>query len=350
MLSKPLALAAIAVGCIAAAGVGGFIATKTFNSPSVSSVSAPAPIEAAKAEPAVLESEAVVAPPLDVPSAADTTPAPAAAPRGAEAPVRTADRPRATSPKPAAKPSVPVRSDRQAAARRTEPEPMPAPAVEARSPSREVEPARNEPVREESVFAPMPTGPESRPVPVEPEKTFEELLVAADSVIGLQIENTLNSERARVEDDVEARVLRDVRVGGAVAIPAGSRMHGSVTVVEKGGKVRERARLGVRFHTLVLSDGSRVPIKTETIYREGESPKGESTAKIGGAAVGGAILGAILGGAKGAAIGGSVGAAGGTAAVMAGGRNAAELKAGSNVTVRLSDPVAITVERDRDQQ
>jgi outer membrane lipoprotein SlyB len=122
-------------------------------------------------------------------------------------------------------------------------------------------------------------------------------------------------------------------------------MEGVVTVAERGGKIRERARLAVRFHTLVLPDGTRVPVQTDTIYREGESPAAESSAKIGGAAVGGALLGAILGGGKGAAIGGSIGAASGTAVVMAGDRNAAVLPAGSSVTVRLHAPVTITVER-----
>jgi hypothetical protein len=164
-------------------------------------------------------------------------------------------------------------------------------------------------------------------------------------VVGLQIENNVTSETARIEDRVDARVTRDVRAGGLVAIPAGTRVQGSVTMVERGGKVKERARLGVRFHTLVMADGTRVPIQTETILREGESPAGESAAKIGGAAVGGAIIGAILGGGKGAAIGGSVGAAGGTTAVMAGGRNPATLNAGSTVTARLSAPATVTVEK-----
>lgn len=178
-----------------------------------------------------------------------------------------------------------------------------------------------------------------------PEST--ELTVPADSVIGLQIETAVTSDDARVEDRVNARVTRDVRIDGRVAIPAGSRVLGSVTQVDRGGKMRERARLGIRFHTLVLADGVRVPVLTETIFREGESPTGESAAKIGGGAVGGAILGAILGGGKGAAIGGSIGAASGTAAVLAGGRNAATLAAGSTVTVRLQSPATVTVP-DRD--
>jgi hypothetical protein len=163
--------------------------------------------------------------------------------------------------------------------------------------------------------------------------------------MGLQIETPVSSDRARIEDRVEARVTRDLDVDGRTAIPAGTRVIGSVTLVEKGGKVKERARLGVRFHTLALADGTELRFRTEAILREGDSPSGESSRKIGGAAVGGAILGAILGGKKGAIVGGATGAAGGTAVVMAGDRNAATLPAGAVVTVRLSAPVTVAVEK-----
>jgi hypothetical protein len=181
--------------------------------------------------------------------------------------------------------------------------------------------------------------------PPPPAREFDELVVATSSVIGLQIETPVSSERARVEDRVEARVLRDVVVDGRTAIPSGARAIGTVTQVERGGKMRERARLGVRFHTLVLADGTELPMRTETILREGESPTGESARKIGGAAVGGAILGAIIGGKKGAIVGGATGAAGGSAIVMAGDRNPATLPVGAVVTVRLSAPVTVEVER-----
>ena len=130
-----------------------------------------------------------------------------------------------------------------------------------------------------------------------------------------------------------------------MAVPAGTRVIGSITLVERGGKFKERARLGVRFHTLVLADGTRVPISTETIYRDGDAPGNNSAAKVGGAAVGGAIIGAILGGAKGAAIGATAGAGGGAAAVMASDRSAAVLPAGSPMTVRILQPVTISTEK-----
>lgn len=181
------------------------------------------------------------------------------------------------------------------------------------------------------------------PAPAEP--IIEEVVIPASAVIGLEIENTISSERAQVEDRVDARVTRDVFADGRLALPAGSRVTGAVTLVERGGKVKDRARLGVRFHTVVLASGRQVPLRTEPIYREGQSPAGESSRKIGGAAIGGAVLGAIFGGGKGAIAGATAGAAGGTAAVMSGGRNAAVLPSGSVLTVKLTAPVSLDLER-----
>ena len=163
-------------------------------------------------------------------------------------------------------------------------------------------------------------------------------------MIGIRIDAPISSETARVEDKVTARVSRDLVVDGRTAIPAGSRLEGTVTAVDPGGKFRERARLGIRFSTLIIGE-TRSAIQTDTIFREGESPAKESTAKVGASAVVGAILGAMVGGKKGAVIGGSAGAAGGTAAVMAGDRQEVLLAAGTPLTVRLSSPVTILIER-----
>jgi hypothetical protein len=181
--------------------------------------------------------------------------------------------------------------------------------------------------------------------PTTPEAAVRELVVAADSVVGLEMESTISSERSSVEDRVEARVVRDVRVGGDIAIPSGTRTIGSVTTVDRGGKFKERGRLGIRFHTLVLADGTELPITTETIYRYGEAPGKGSAAKIGGGAVAGAILGAILGGSKGAAVGATSGAGAGTAVVVAGDRSEATFASGAELTARILSPIAITVER-----
>jgi hypothetical protein len=313
------AVVGLVVGASIAAGAGGaYLATRSSDA-----VSRPDDGLTLAAEPAspVEQSEGLV---IDAPLAVD--PAPAVAPA-----------PRASAPPPQPRPAA--RQERREAPRASERPATSAPQTAAAAP----------PVEEIPLAAPIEPpriidNQASRNVePAGP--IYDELVVAADSVIGLEIETSLTSERARVEDQVVARVTRDVRVGDRVAIPAGSRAQGEVTLVERGGKLRERARLGVRFTSIVLADGTRVPIETETIFREGDAPGGESAAKIGGGAIGGAIIGGILGGAKGAAIGGAVGAGGGTAAVLAGGRNPATLPSGTPVTVRVEDPVTVTVER-----
>ena len=175
--------------------------------------------------------------------------------------------------------------------------------------------------------------------------SFDEVTVAENSVVGIRFESPVSSETSRVEEQVTARVTRDVLVDGRTAIPAGATLEGGVTLVQLGGSFKERARIGVRFTTMVLPDRTRVPIQTETIIREGDAPGGEATTKIGASAAVGAVLGAIIGGKKGAAIGGTAGAAGGTAVVVAGGPNAATVAAVTPLTVRLTAPVSVPVPR-----
>ncbi|MCM3879791.1 MAG: TrbI/VirB10 family protein [Vicinamibacterales bacterium] len=311
------AVGALAVVGIIAAGGGAYIANRQVDSePSTT----------------VTESDATAGVPGSVNETENSIVLEPASP--AEQPVA----PRATA-APAPRPSAPAPAP---VARRQAPEPrMPSAPPPSSAPSVPVDPpiaAAVEPVDTTTV--------ERAPyVPPVPQKLYEDLVIPADSVIGLQIDNAVTSERAKVEDQVRARVTRDVKVRDQVAIPAGTRAEGSITLVEKGGRLKDQARLGIRFHTIVLADGTRLPINTETIYREGDSPAKESAAKIGGAAVGGAVLGAILGGKKGAIIGTTVGAGAGGAAVAASEPSAATLPAGSTVTVRMSAPATVTVEK-----
>ena len=303
----------VAIVSLAAGAAGALITTRAGRTEAASeqpALTAPGPV--------VEESEGVVAAPPPEPA---PTPAPSPAPSVRESAPRQAARP------------APVARAPQAPVRAPIPVEAPPPAAPAQVQAETPAPL---PVEAPRVVEAAPAPPEPR---------FDDLELPAQSVIGLQLETSVTTETARVEDAVIARGTRDVRVCDLLAIPAGSTAHGEVTLVERGARVRERARLGVRFTSIVLGDGTRVPIDTEPIYREGSSVRNENAAKIGGGAIGGAIIGGILGGAKGAAIGGSIGAGAGTAAVAAGGRNAATLPSGTPVTVSIERPVTVTVER-----
>lgn len=341
-------------GAVLAAALVGFVAAR-----SLGDSAPPVPVTAATtdaAPPAALEEAGV---PEGVPE--DGTEATIEALEEPVAPVATPRPPAAPQPTPArtSTPAVARDTPRPAAPATRAPArtpSSPAPVVEAEAPApgraqeRPVEVARSEPTWSRPFPAPEATASlPSRTAPIidapPPPPQTRTVSLPADSVVGLRLDATVSSDTAAVEDTVHARVTRDVLVGGEVVIPAGTRVSGSVTFVDQGGKVRERARLGVRFHTLVLADGTEVRLPTETIYRDGESPAGRSAARIGGSAAAGAVLGAILGGGKGAAIGAAVGAGGGTAATMAGERKPATLPAGQTLTVRLSDQVDVDVPR-----
>jgi hypothetical protein len=343
MFSKSLAVGVLAVGCVAAAASGAYLAVRHNTADPQAVAATPAAPAAQSAETArpVAETEAVVT--------SDTQKAAQPAETAAVTPERSAP-----APAEATKPAAAVKVEREIAA----PRPRPSTPAAANRATRQSPPAREQaaPVQprevpEVAALAPVPPSTRSEIAEVAPRTEtppppqFDELVVPASSVIGLRVETPISTERAHVEDRVNGRVTRDVMADGRVAIPAGAQAIGSVTLVERGGKIKERARLGVRFHTLVLADGTELPISTEAIYREGEPPAGESTRKIGGAAVGGAILGALIGGKKGAIVGATTGAAGGTAVVMAGDRNAATLPTGTIVTVRLAAPVSVGVEK-----
>jgi hypothetical protein len=309
-------LGAVAALCVAAGAGGAYLASRTTEAAPIAA-SEPLAISPDPAAATVDQSEAIV---TETPAPDAVAPVERARPAAPRAAARTAREPQWTTGRPTPQP-IPV-EDPAPAQHEPRVSPPPPPFETARV---------SEPEPPRAIEPPAPQ--------------FEELVVDADSVVGLQVETNVTSEQARVEDEIVARVTRDVRVGDRVAIPAGSKAYGEVTLVERGGRLKERARLGIRFTSVVLADGTRVPLETETIFREGSAPGGESAAKIGGGAIGGAIIGGILGGAKGAAIGAGVGAGGGTAAVMAGGRNPATLPSGTPVTVRVTQPTTVTVEK-----
>src|SRR3989449_8532979 len=327
MFSNRLAFAALGAACIAAAAGGGYLASRQNAVPApvaanstTSLASIPGPVPAAVTpERPVQETEAVVgdAVPKTPPAIAPVAPVATSA-KSAPAPKRAEAAPRAP-----ARESRPVPTVARQEPAQTPPLTSSWPSSASTQPPT---PGATTPATDNSAQAIRPA--ESLPIeparaPEPPQKTFEELVVSADSVIGLQTENRVTSETARVEDRVEARVTRDVKVGDRVAIPAGESELGQVIPVVRGGVVHERASVYGSFLSLLLADGTRLPIQTETIYRYGDAPGNESSAKIGGGAAIGAIIGAIIGGGKGAAIGATTGAGAGTAAVMSGDRSSA---------------------------
>ncbi|HXT22407.1 MAG TPA: hypothetical protein VN923_16760, partial [Thermoanaerobaculia bacterium] len=145
---------------------------------------------------------------------------------------------------------------------------------------------------------------------------------------------------------VSARVAENVYAGGELAIPAGSRLTGTVTDVQGLRKVGGRARLAVRFDSVELPNGTRAPIYAAW-SQTGRNETGRDAATIGGSAAGGAVLGRVL--SRGhrrderTAQGAAVGAVIGTVIAARNQRNGqVELAAGTTLDLTLADSVRVT--------
>lgn len=327
-------IAAAAAALVVSVGAAGFLAARR------SHTSEAVPFSPVASDSAAASQASPLTPP--VVQSPVTEPAPATESAPAKKTQESAATPAKTrAPKPAAPRTVPPRESRPA---------RPAPSLPASEPVIAAPPQLPPPVTTPAFDPPSPPPPAvaAEPPPVEVQKPrFEELTVKADSVVGIKLEQSLSSATARIEERVTALVSRDVTVDGRTVLPIGTKLEGTVMLVEPGSKFKGRARLGIRFHTIVLADGQKVPIQTEALYREGESATGSTATKVGTGAAAGAILGAVIGGKRGAIIGAGVGAGGGTAAVMAGNPKEALLPSGTPLTMRLTNPVTITIERDQ---
>ncbi|MCY4119653.1 MAG: hypothetical protein OXG72_01880, partial [Acidobacteria bacterium] len=233
-----------------------------------------------------------------------------------------------------------ARADRLAAVRRLE-----------RISQPQVSYARHEPTAAPAPPPATPAPPSYRPTaapprhqptatPPAPTPQATQITIPAGTAIAARSATTASSATARVEDSVSATTASDVTVDGRTAIPAGSRLLGSVTAVERAGRMSGSDRITIRFHTLVYN-GVEIPLETTPVTRTGPGQTSQNATRIGGGAAVGSILGAILGGKRGAAIGGAIGAGGGTAAAAAQHAAPAVLGTGETLTLRTTRPAAI---------
>jgi len=147
----------------------------------------------------------------------------------------------------------------------------------------------------------------------------------------------LSSETAQVEDRFEAATLVDLFEGPRLVVPAGSRMRGVVSSVERPGRLDRKGSLTLTFDQLTVRGVAYAVRGTVVQTIESRGVKADAS-RIGVGAGVGAILGGILAGPQGAAAGVFIGA-GGVLAALPG--QDLDLPAGTIVRVRFETPLAI---------
>ena len=174
---------------------------------------------------------------------------------------------------------------------------------------------------------------------------FHEVTVGAGTALPLTLESAVASDVNHMEDRVRARFSRSLVIDNTEVIPRGSRIEGVVSDAQRSGKVKGRARLVIRFTTLVVHD-TPYDITTTSLTRVAPGTKKKDAEQIGIPAAGGAIVGGLIGGKKGAGIGALVGGGAGTGYVLATPGKEVRLGSGARLSVRLARPLTIRVPVD----
>jgi len=175
---------------------------------------------------------------------------------------------------------------------------------------------------------------------------FHEITIPAGTALSLQMASTVSSASSRIEQPVTATLRRPIVVEGRTIVPAGAAVTGYVSQVQRSGRVKGRALVGVRFTRLRVGD-TRYTIETGNVARRAPATKKADATKIGIGAGAGALVGALTGGKKGAAIGSGLGAAGGTAVVLSTRGREVSIGRGALLTARLAAPVTVHVPWNR---
>jgi hypothetical protein len=195
--------------------------------------------------------------------------------------------------------------------------------------------------------------------PPQPDTT---VTVPSDTRIPLQLQNAISSKTAYPGQEIYCRTIYPITVDNRIVIPVGSYVKGTVTQVVKPGRIRGKAKLGLRFDSLTLPNGVTEPLRAtlsafagngkegfnqKEAKIEGQSTKGQDAGRVAQTTVTGAEIGSIAGvssgsSLKGLGIGSAAGAAAGLIWVLAGRGKQIYLPPGTSLELQLAAPLEFT--------
>jgi hypothetical protein len=179
--------------------------------------------------------------------------------------------------------------------------------------------------------------------------------VPAGTALMVKLETTLATFSNKPGDPFRGTLSQPVMVNGRVVIPSGTVVEGRVTKVAEPRRISGKPTIGILPEALILPTGERLFLDatlTDTNIGEGTDVDREGQFKgsghdrrdqveTGGGTAGGMLIGGLIGGPPGILIGGIVGA-GSTGAHWLSKHRSATLPAGTELTLELNRPLAMT--------
>ncbi len=179
--------------------------------------------------------------------------------------------------------------------------------------------------------------------------------VPAGTALMVKLETTLATFSNKPGDPFQASLSQPVMLDGKTLIPAGARVEGRVTKVTEPRRIAGKPTIGILPEVLVLPTGERLFLdatlvdtnagRGSDVNQEGQF-KGSGhdrrdELETGGGAAGGMVIGGLIGGPAGVFIGGAIGA-GATGVHWLSKHRSATLPAGTELTLELNRPLAMT--------
>lgn len=118
----------------------------------------------------------------------------------------------------------------------------------------------------------------------------QEIVIPAETIIPMVIQDELNSKTAQEGDIVRFAVAEDVLVDDVVVIPRGMEATGTITKARKSGRFGKDGKIEITFDSVRAADSTPVPLTV------GEKTKDEykrTAGAVGASAAGAIILGPV---------------------------------------------------------
>lgn len=183
-------------------------------------------------------------------------------------------------------------------------------------------------------------------------------LVDAGTKIPLVMINSVSTRHAAEGDRLYLETSFPILSNGKIVIPPGSYVAGTITSAKRGGRVKGKAELFLRFDSLTLPNGVTRDFRARVGGIDGrssqqldrsegkitaEATKGADARTVGEGAAGGASIGVIAGSVSGRpGMGAGIGAAAGAAAGLMG----VLLTRGQDVVLARGTTVEMVLDRD----
>ncbi len=164
--------------------------------------------------------------------------------------------------------------------------------------------------------------------------------VPSGAMLRVRVNETLDSARVKPGERFDGVVANDVVADGAVAIPRGAAVEGTVVDVKKSGILSGRGELSLQL-TQVTMGGKSYPILTDVWTHNGRD---KTTQTVNSTAVGGvigALFGAMTGGGAVAAVGAGLGGAMGMGSSAAAGGGQVYVPAEGLLSFRLAQSTTV---------